>query len=92
MSHSELVRCSRYVEVDGILVDRGYHIMVSGRTIDSDEQFIALARKRESQYPRERGPLKLSSTPTLKQDCATAQAGPSVDSGKADGFLFEETP
>lgn len=89
---AERTHCARFLEEDGLLVDRGYDIMVSARTIDPDEQFTALARKRESQYPRERGPLKLSSTPTLKQDCATAQAGPSVDSGKADGFLFEETP
>ena len=41
-----LVHCFRYAEVDVVLVDRGFNVMISARTISSDASLIAWADTR----------------------------------------------
>jgi hypothetical protein len=50
----ELTHCFRYVEVEGKLVDRGFDVMISGRTVESDAELIAWAEKREAELRRRR--------------------------------------
>jgi hypothetical protein len=47
----ELVHCFRYVEEDGVLVDRGFSYMAAPCTI-WDEELIAWAREREAKVKR----------------------------------------
>jgi TolB-like protein len=44
---TSLIHCFRYVEVDGLLVDQGYDLMVCGRMVESDAELIAWAERRE---------------------------------------------
>jgi hypothetical protein len=54
MNDPELVHCFRYVEVEGKLVDKGFDVMISGRTVESDAELIAWAEKREEELRRRR--------------------------------------
>lgn len=54
MATSERVHCCRPVEVDGVLVDRGFDYMQSKESDKWDEELIALANQREATAKRKR--------------------------------------